>query len=69
MFTKKQIDEIAAKLADLAVKDSEFHILKKPLNGSENVPLLQDGENRLMTLPDLINLLVEKKIGNISSVY
>lgn len=58
MFTKKQIDEIAAKLADLAVKDSEFHIFKKPLNGSENVPLLQDGENRLMTLPDLINLLV-----------
>lgn len=58
MFTKKQIDEIAAKLADLAVKDSEFYIFKKPLNGSEHIPLLQDGENRLMTLPDLINLLV-----------
>ena len=58
MFTKKQIDEIAAKLADLAIKDSQFRDMNKPLNGSENIPLLQDGENRLMSLPDLVNLII-----------
>ena len=58
MFTKKQIEEIAAKLAELAIKDSQFNDIVKPLNGSESLPLIQDGENRLMTLPDLVNLII-----------
>ena len=58
MFTRKQIEEIAAKLADLAIKDSQFNNINKPLNGSENLPVLQDGENRLMTLSDLVNLII-----------
>jgi len=57
MFTRKQIEEIAAKLADLAIKDSQFKNVGKPLNGSEGLPVIQDGENKLMTLSDLINLI------------
>ena len=59
MFTKKQIEEIAAKLADLAIKDSQFGNMTMPLNGSENVPILQDNENKLLSFAELVSIVRE----------
>ena len=58
MFTKKQIEEIAAKLAEIAIKDSQFDSVTIPLNGSESVPVLQSSENRILTLADLRSLVL-----------
>lgn len=52
MFTKEQIEEISQKLAALGIKDSQFDSAKE-LTGDELIPLLQDGNNRLLHIDDL----------------
>ena len=58
MFTLKQIEEIAAKLALLAVKDSQFEEIDYPLNSTESVPILQDGANRRIPFAEFVNIIV-----------
>lgn len=60
MFTLKQIEEIAAKLALLAVKDSQFEGMEYPFNGSESVPVLQDGANRRISFAELRSLVLQQ---------
>lgn len=60
MFTRKQIEEIAAKLADLSVKDSQFSNASI-INGSEKVPILQNDQNRLISFGHLVSLIRESE--------
>ena len=62
MFTKKQIEEIASKLAERAVKDSQFEEVIYPFTGTEEVPvlelpILQDSANKRMPFSDFVNLV------------
>lgn len=54
MFTKTQIEEIAKKLAAMGKKDSQFKVANS-LGGSEYFPILQNGENKKLSLIKLIN--------------
>ena len=57
MFTRKQIEEIAVKLADLSIKDSQFDDVNTLFNGSESVPILQDNQNRLLSFAELVSIV------------
>ena len=63
-FTKSEIEEIAQRIMSLTRRDSEFSDATIPLDNTEKVPLiqyiplLQDYENRLLSLADLRNLVL-----------
>lgn len=63
-FTKSQIEEIARRLALITKRDSELPDAEIPLDESEKVPiiqyipLVQDYENRLLSLADLRSLVL-----------
>lgn len=63
-FTKSQIEEIAKRLAVITKRDSEFPDVVLPLDNTERVPLIQylpivqDYENRLLSLADLRSLVL-----------
>ena len=64
-FTKSQIEEIARRLSVLTKKDSEFEPATLPPDRTELVPiieyipLVQDYENRLLSLADLRSMVLE----------
>lgn len=63
-FTKSDIEEIARRLAILTKRDSQFPDAEIPLDQTERVPLIQyipliqDYENRLLSLADLRSLVL-----------
>lgn len=63
-FTKSDIEEIARRLALLTKRDSEFPDAEIPLDQTERVPIIQympivqDYENRLLSLADLRSLVL-----------
>lgn len=58
MFTQKQIDEIAERLSRKAIKDSQFDVASLPFDGTEEIPILQDAENKIITLSDFLNYVI-----------
>lgn len=57
MFTDSQIREIASKLANLGIKDSDLPKIHGNLDGNEIIAIVQDNESRSATLSELSNYL------------
>lgn len=63
-FTKSDIEEIARRIAVITKRDSDLPDAEIPLNDTERVPLIQyiplvqDYENRLLSLADLRSLVL-----------
>ena len=54
-FTKAQIDEIRRKLMVDSAQDSDFPNATLPFKGNETVAIVQNGENRKITLQNLLD--------------
>ena len=52
LFTVEQILEIRERLAQLGAKDTEFPKAALPLNGKEEIALVQEGENKRVALEE-----------------
>lgn len=54
MFTKNQIEEIRAKLAQLGVKDTEFKVTEEA-SKDDMIAIVSGGENKIILLKDLLS--------------
>lgn len=57
MFTKEQILEIEKALQARSVKDSEFSSAEN-VNGLEKIPILQNNENKLLSVENLASYII-----------
>ena len=55
-FTQDQIDEIRLRLATIAgAKDTQFELARQPLEGQEEVAIIQDGRNKRISISDMFD--------------
>lgn len=57
-FTQAQIDEIQRRLVSGAVKDTDF-LRTLDLNPGDLIPIVQDGENKTITVEEFINEIID----------
>lgn len=73
IFTNSDYKRIIAQLKKNAIQDSQFEKFQEPLNGSEYIPILQNGKNVLITWAQMASLMggrvlvVPKPIINIDT--
>ena len=63
IFTQQQIDEIRLRLATLGAKDTQFTPVSLPLNGGDIVAVVQQGENKQISINDFYEQLFHGSIS------
>lgn len=58
-ISEKDYQRIEQYLANRAIKDTQFENATTPLSGTELIPAIQEGENRLITLNDIAGLATD----------
>lgn len=55
IFTQEQIDEIKRRLAISGTKDTQLPLANIPVTGEESISIVQNGENKLISLQEMLN--------------
>ena len=66
-FTQEDYRRIEAWLSQRAVKDTELPSAD-PLDGTESIPIIQDGKNKFMDLNDFVKRVAEMKLPDFLNI-
>lgn len=66
-FTQEDYRNIEAWLQQRAMKDTDLPVADLSLDGREKIPIIQNGENKIVGFGDFIKRAIEIKLPNFLS--